>query len=111
MSRAPYAGRLERVGGRVRPGTPCWAWRGARGIVAGIDTVTGLPDSVRRGGARHGGRRPTLDDLMPVAREMLVMAARDATGEEVAAVLARLGGGTREGQAHVNLAARGSVRR
>ncbi|MFG2425102.1 hypothetical protein ACGFWD_39590 [Streptomyces sp. NPDC048448] len=47
--------------------------------------------------------RPTLDDVQASARAMLVMAARDATGEEMAAVLVRLGGGTREGQAHVNL--------
>ena len=47
--------------------------------------------------------RPTLDDIRAAAREMLVMAARDATGEEMAAVLVRLGGSTREGQAHANL--------
>ncbi|MFF4902548.1 hypothetical protein [Streptomyces sp. NPDC001068] len=47
--------------------------------------------------------RPTLDDVLSAAREMLVMAARDATGEELAAPMVRLGGGTREGQAHVNL--------
>lgn len=47
--------------------------------------------------------RPTLADVTVAAREMLVMAARDATGEEMATVLVRLGGGTREGQAHVNL--------
>ncbi|MFI5990370.1 hypothetical protein ACIBAC_00750 [Streptomyces sp. NPDC051362] len=47
--------------------------------------------------------RPTLDDVLPAARQMLVMAARDATGEELAAPMVRLGGGTREGQAHLNL--------
>ncbi|MGC4985735.1 hypothetical protein ACLQ18_34715 [Streptomyces sp. DT193] len=35
--------------------------------------------------------RPTLDDVLPAAREMLVMAARDATGEEMAEVPVRLG--------------------
>lgn len=40
--------------------------------------------------------RPTLDDAQSAARELLVMAARDATGEEMAAVLVRLGGSTRK---------------
>ncbi|MCX4572469.1 hypothetical protein OHB41_04555 [Streptomyces sp. NBC_01571] len=55
--------------------------------------------------------RPTLDDVMPAAREMPVMAARDATGEGTAAVPVRLGGGTREGHSHPNMLPAESVRR
>lgn len=50
-------------------------------------------------------RRPTMDEVLPVAQALVAASAHDGDEEArgVLAVARRLGGGTREGQTHVNL--------
>ncbi|TLS46153.1 hypothetical protein FE633_11500 [Streptomyces montanus] len=47
--------------------------------------------------------RPTMDEVRPVADAFLTASADEASPEDAVALALRLGGGTREGQAHVNL--------
>jgi hypothetical protein len=48
-------------------------------------------------------RRPTMDDVLPVAQALLAASANDMPADDAVALALRLGGGTREGQTHVNL--------
>ncbi|MEU1273471.1 hypothetical protein [Streptomyces sp. NPDC005799] len=48
-------------------------------------------------------RRPTMDEVRPVADLFLAASADQVPGEKAVKAARLLGGGTREGQAHVNL--------
>ncbi|MFF4276191.1 hypothetical protein [Streptomyces sp. NPDC001536] len=48
-------------------------------------------------------RRPTLDEVVPVAHALLAASADEQPPAQAVASARRLGGGTREGQTHVNL--------
>ena len=49
------------------------------------------------------GRRPTMDEVRPVADAFLAASGDEAPGDEAVKAALYLGGGTREGQTHVNL--------
>ncbi|MEU9167807.1 hypothetical protein AB0D34_08430 [Streptomyces sp. NPDC048420] len=48
-------------------------------------------------------RRPTMNEVRPVAHAFLAASADEAAPEDAVNAALRLGGGTREGQTHVNL--------